>query len=206
MSTIDILSHKLNNALLVITANCNLMSIYGNKSVVDYNNYESIYNKIDNIKWFIREALNPNRYRFPESKVKKALINNSKINRPPKKGQRIMLVEDDEDVMITISEALVKAGYKICACATGREAITKFDQEKSIYSLYIVDYGLPDMNGAELVKNFELRKAEINILFITGYNELVLKEHSGLICQHHILMKPFSLPELYGKVRSILLH
>jgi CheY-like chemotaxis protein len=206
LSTIDILTHKLNNALLVIIANCDLMSIYGDKSVDGLNNYQSIYKTIENIKWFICETLNPNRYRFPNSEVKKALINNTKINRPPEKGKRIMLVEDDEDVMITIAEALAKAGYKIFACATGREAITLFDKKKSRFSLYIVDYGLPDINGAELVKNFILRKPEINILFTTGYNELILQEHSGLICQHQILMKPFSLPELYGKVRSILLH
>ncbi len=206
LSTIDILSHKINNALLVITANCDLMSIYGNKSVDDHKTYESIYNTIDNIKWFISEALNPNRYQFPESKVKKALIHNYKINKPPENVKRIMLVEDDEDVMILLSEALAIAGYEIFACATGREAITNFYQIKSIYSLYIVDYGLPDMNGAEIVKQFLLRKPEITILFTTGYNELILQKHSGLICRHHILMKPFTLPELYEKIRSILHH
>jgi CheY-like chemotaxis protein len=205
LSTIDILAHKLNNALLLITAS-DLMPIYSNKYVDDPDNYQLIYQTIDNIKRFICEALNPNRYRFPDSEVKKAIKNNSKINRPPEKGKRIMLVEDDEDVRITMTKALTNAGYKIFACSTGREAITKFDLKKSKYSLYIIDYGLPDINGVELAKSFILRDTEINILLTTGYNALMLQEHSGFICKHQILMKPFTLPELYGKVRSILVH
>ena len=206
LSTIDILTHKLYNALLVITTKCDLMSIYGNKTIEELNNYQEINETIENIKSFIYETLNPNRHRPPESEDIKALIINSKINRPTGKGKRIMLIEDDEEVRIIISEALAKAGYKVFACATGREALTVFDKKNSNYSLYIVDVGLPDINGAELVKKFILRKPEINILYTTGYNELILKEHFGLICQHQIMMKPFRLPELYGKVRSILLH
>jgi len=206
LSTIDILAHKLNNSLLVIGANCDLMSIYSTKSNGIFNTIQKIYKTIGGIKSAIYKSLDQNRRQPHEDEDIKPLINNLGIKKPTKNGLRIMLVEDDDDVRDTITQALTKASYEVVAYANGRDALTKIDEKKSTYSLYIVDFGLPDMNGVELADNLLLRKPEINILIITGYNELILKNNFNLKYQYQIMMKPFRLPELYERINEIVHH
>jgi hypothetical protein len=80
-----------------------------------------------------------------------------------------------------------------------------FERGKATFGLCIVDVGLPDIFGPDLVKEILLQKRNIKVLFTSGYDEIKLKEHFALIGPHQILIKPFRLEELLNKVKSIML-
>ena len=116
------------------------------------------------------------------------------------------MVEDDEGVKEFISTVLRKHKYTVVGCSKGEKALAIFEQDKANFDLCIVDVGLPDIEGPDLVKKFLLQKPNINVLFTSGYNETKLKEHFALIGLYQILIKPFRLEELLNKVRSIILY
>ena len=124
---------------------------------------------------------------------KKANVNN-----------KILLVEDDDGVKEFISTVLRKHKYTVVGCSKGEKAVAIFERSKANFGLCIVDVGLPDIEGPDLVKKFLLQKPNINVLFTSGYNETKLKEHFALIGPHPILIKPFRLEELLNKVKRLL--
>ena len=82
-------------------------------------------------------------------------------------AKRILVVDDDEKVVSTISSYLALKGYSVETARTGQEAITKSQTE--FFNLAILDIRLPDMEGTQLLT--ELRHLEprtMNIM-LTGY-------------------------------------
>jgi two-component SAPR family response regulator len=94
----------------------------------------------------------------------------------------------------------------VVECSTGEKAMAIFEGPKANFGLCIVDIGLPDIEGPDLVKKFILHKKKINILFISGYNEAHLKKQFSLISQYPIIIKPFRLDKLLNTIRSIIIH
>jgi len=132
--------------------------------------------------------------------IKTELLKNAKHNK------KIMLVEDDQEVTEVITTYLRKNKYSVVACSTGEKALDIFKKSKANFLIYIIDIGLPDIEGPDIVKEFLFKKETINILFTSGYNEAKLKNHFDVIGKYPILIKPFRLSDLLDKVRSIELH
>jgi DNA-binding response OmpR family regulator len=63
--------------------------------------------------------------------------------------KRILVVDDDESVLVTIVRILELEGYSVDTARTGREAIEKSNLDS--YNLAIIDIRLPDMDGTELL-------------------------------------------------------
>jgi two-component system, cell cycle sensor histidine kinase and response regulator CckA len=99
---------------------------------------------------------------------------------------------------------LYKYYIAVTSCSKGVEALALFEQHAASFGLCIIDVGLPDIEGPELVKKFLLQEPNTNVIFISGYNEAKLKEHFPLISLYNILIKPFRIEELLNKVQSII--
>ena len=88
-----------------------------------------------------------------------------------KSKYRILLVDDEEDIIEFLSYNLKKEGYQVSAAANGREAVEKAKAEKP--HLIIMDVMMPEMNGVEAVR--EIRKdSELDdtlIIFLTARSE-----------------------------------
>ncbi|MFZ0280849.1 MAG: response regulator, partial [Bacteroidales bacterium] len=83
---------------------------------------------------------------------------------------RILLVEDDEEINEIIRIYLSIHGYDVVTCLNGSEALAIFENHDENFDIYIIDVYLPDTEGPCLIKNIMLNKDNINILFISGYN------------------------------------
>jgi CheY-like chemotaxis protein len=208
LTAVEKLLHNFNNLLAVVVGYCDMIKydladVRHIPQIPDY-----IYKSIQESHYLLNETIS-----LPEPKVSINRVNLSskKIN-PPKTASnkktnvnnKILLVEDDKGVMDFISTVLNKYKYTVDGCSKGEKALAIFERDKAKFGLCIVDVGLPDIEGPDLVKRFLLQKPNINILFTSGYNEAKLKEHFDLIGQYQILIKPFRLEELLNKVRSII--
>lgn len=110
----------------------------------------------------------------------------------------ILVVDDDEDVRATICHALETLAYPTIEAENGREAIEKLQSLGA--DLAILDYLLPDTNGAELANKLRKIKPELPIIFATGCGDDVVRKAVGPDAP--ILRKPFSLGELAGLIAS----
>jgi two-component system, response regulator, stage 0 sporulation protein F len=207
-NAVEKLLHNFNNLLAVIIGYCDLIQ-YGFADVRQIcQTTEHIYRSIQNLYCLLNEIIC-----LPEHSV------SSKLNLSCGKGNiaktksckksnlnNILLVEDDEGMKEIISTVLHKHEYIVFPCSKGKEALSIFKKYKADFVICIVDVGLPDIKGPDLVKILLSDEPNINVIFTSGYNETILKQQFDLIGPHPILIKPFQLAELLNKMESIIIH
>jgi two-component system cell cycle sensor histidine kinase/response regulator CckA len=112
------------------------------------------------------------------------------------KGERILLVEDNEGVRSAVAEMLQAGGYVIFEAASATEALDVYDKEGGKFDLVFSDVVLPDQDGIRLVDQLLSREPGLAILMSSGYlderAQLPLIRARGF----HFLQKPFGFEEL----------
>ncbi|HPU29904.1 MAG TPA: PAS domain S-box protein [Syntrophorhabdaceae bacterium] len=121
---------------------------------------------------------------------------------PQSKGETILIVEDEKDVLELCVSMLEELGYRVISASTPFEAINKFKMHKDEIDLLITDVIMPEMNGKELSKMLLSIKPDLKCIFMSGYtNNAII--HNGIIESGiSYLQKPFTLHELSSKVRE----
>jgi len=120
-------------------------------------------------------------------------------------SKRILIADDEENMLITLQFILESAGYKVSTATNGKQAIGKILAEKEKndpFDLLIVDIQMPYMTGLELID--ELRCSGIFIPFIamTGFDsEELAREISLRGCDEYI-EKPFNEDELINFIEK----
>ncbi|HUU41744.1 MAG TPA: response regulator [Desulfatiglandales bacterium] len=121
------------------------------------------------------------------------------------KGRETILLVDDEDIIIEISqEMLEELGYKVLAARGGGEAIDIFKKSNNRIDIVILDMIMPDMGGGETYDQIKRINPDTKVLLSSGYSidgqatEIMERGCDGFI------QKPFSLEELSKALRGIL--
>ncbi|MGE5622673.1 MAG: response regulator transcription factor [Bacillota bacterium] len=116
-------------------------------------------------------------------------------------GKCLYLVEDDADVARVIEGALREFGFDITVCRTASELLRRMQRHAA--DLCIVDLGLPDMDGMEVVRALRERHA-CGILILTGRGYVGDRIMGLELGADDYVAKPFDPRELVARVRSIL--
>jgi DNA-binding NtrC family response regulator len=83
------------------------------------------------------------------------------------KHARILIVDDDETIRITMKAILEDEGYTVDLAGSGKEAVQKTNE--TIYNLALLDIRLPDMEGVELLKLMKETVPRTRKIMVTGY-------------------------------------
>ena len=121
---------------------------------------------------------------------------------PRKRTARILVVDDEEDVRRLTGAALRQAGHEVMELDGGRAALDWLESEGYQAQLLVLDFAMPDMDGAELARQIRQKRPTIPILFVTGFADaaaLATEARPG-----DILRKPFRTDELLARVDKIL--
>ncbi|MFJ4376034.1 response regulator [Pseudomonas japonica] len=122
---------------------------------------------------------------------------------PQGQGEHILIVEDMPSVRLFVSEVLLDAGYRCTTADSIEQALEHLQQDTSI-DLLLSDVGLPRMSGRELADVARGWRADLPILFMTGYAQTALNRQAFLAPGMDMLFKPFQISELLDKVRRAL--
>jgi len=87
-----------------------------------------------------------------------------------KQRKRILVVDDDKDILKSFKAILQEEGYDVDTAETSREAIEK--TERQAYDLALLDIKLPDVDGTELLELLSERFPKMVKIMITGYPSL----------------------------------
>ena len=127
---------------------------------------------------------------------------------------RILVVDDEEDVRISLRVALEGAGYDIMEAENGLKA-DKILAENS-FDLIITDIIMPDKEGFELIRDIKRNFSELKIIAITGGgikkgvlgNNILDKDgilkNASMFGADDVLQKPFNRAELLKSVEDCL--
>jgi nitrogen-specific signal transduction histidine kinase len=118
-------------------------------------------------------------------------------------SERILIVDDNEDLLEVTSAMLTAFGYQVACASNGAEAIQIFESGAEFEMLFS-DIVMPNgMNGVELAREAKRRNKNIKVLLTSGYAGGVPERYRA-VDEFPIIDKPFCLPELARRVRSIL--
>ena len=115
---------------------------------------------------------------------------------------KILLIEDEKELSCSITEYLQNENYLCEAVFTFDNAIEKINLYQ--YDCIIVDIGLPDGSGLNLIRLLKENKSETGIIVISARNSLDDKITGLEIGADDYLTKPFHLPELNARIKSII--
>ena len=119
----------------------------------------------------------------------------------PHPHPRILVVEDETDIARIICNALDDYGFRWDHAATGRRCLQAAQQQPP--DLAIVDLGLPDMDGMEVIRQLQ-DASPCAVIILTGRNDVTDRVLGLELGADDYLVKPFEPRELIARVRSIL--
>lgn len=114
---------------------------------------------------------------------------------------KILLVEDEPSVRFLMNEVLSERGFEVRDAALGRDALRQLSSADGFH-LMIVDLGLPDMTGEEVVRKARHMMPDVAVLFVTG--QIADDVRFPLDATTDVLAKPFSLSQLVEAVHRLL--
>ena len=114
---------------------------------------------------------------------------------------QILLVEDDMPLASTLARALSGSGYVVNHVDRGSHAILAL--ENSAADIVILDLGLPDMNGLDLLRSVRSKDRDIPILLLTARDSIDDKVAGLDSGADDYLAKPFEMPELLARLRVL---
>jgi len=118
--------------------------------------------------------------------------------------KKILVIEDDPDIAITMKYMLNKKGYEVSISNNGKDGFDKIKQE--LPDLVILDLILPDLAGEEVCR--EIRKDEnlknTPVIMVTAKYSDVDKVVGKVIGANRYMTKPFDMEELLEGVESLI--
>jgi CheY-like chemotaxis protein len=120
-------------------------------------------------------------------------------------GGKILVVDDEHDVRMTVKQVLEKAKYNVTAVESGAKALTLLEKQR--FDLVLLDVLMPDMSGDELAKKIRKKSRTKNqkIAFLTvlaseDYKKNIVKKTGAI----DYIRKPIESVALRNRVKSIL--
>jgi CheY-like chemotaxis protein len=114
-----------------------------------------------------------------------------------------MLVDDDEDVRVTIAQMLQGDGHEIVPAASGKEALDVLDKGEPL-DLLVTDVMMPGLNGFNLARMARTRRPSIRVLYLTGYHQQAVTLRDEGSKYGKLLIKPISPADLRKEVTAAL--
>lgn len=119
---------------------------------------------------------------------------------------RIMVVDDSEDILLTIKTGLDKENFKIDIFNSAKSALEAFEHQSPDYDYYklvLTDIRMPGMNGFALYVYLKEKNPYMKIAFMTAC-DIQLEEYRDIIPAIEIIdiiKKPFSIGDLVTQIR-----
>jgi two-component system OmpR family response regulator len=115
---------------------------------------------------------------------------------------RILVVDDEPNIVDVITMALRYQGFEVATAGTGNEALSQVKAFRP--QLIVLDVMLPDMQGFDVAERLGAQRAGVPIIFLTARDSTEDKVRGLTTGGDDYVTKPFSLEELVARIRTVL--
>jgi two-component system OmpR family response regulator len=115
---------------------------------------------------------------------------------------RLLLIEDDRDLARLLKKNLEKAGYAVDVSYDGIEG--EYLGNEGVYELAVLDLGLPQRNGIQVLQNWRARQNGLPVLILTARDTWHEKVDGFKAGADDYLAKPFHIEELLARINALL--
>lgn len=114
--------------------------------------------------------------------------------------QRILVVDDDNDVRGVAAQMIEEIGYQVVAAASGTEALTEFG--RASFDLVLTDVVMPGMSGVDLARRIRAVAPAMPLLFASGYADVAT--FGDELAAETVLKKPYRIGEVAARIGDAL--
>jgi len=115
---------------------------------------------------------------------------------------RILIIDDEPLMRMSISDALKDDGYEVLEAGLGKEGITLFRDNS--FDIVITDLRLPDLNGLEVLKACKRYSPDTMVILITAHGSVDTAVEAMKFGAYDYITKPFSMEELLLMVKRLM--
>jgi DNA-binding response OmpR family regulator len=115
---------------------------------------------------------------------------------------RLLLAEDDHELVSTLRKDLQGAGYAVDIADNGIDA--EYLGNENIYDIAVLDLGLPERNGIEILRNWRSKANPLPVIVLTARNAWHERVDGFKAGADDYLGKPFHVEELLARITALL--
>jgi two-component system KDP operon response regulator KdpE len=116
---------------------------------------------------------------------------------------KVLVIDDEPPIRKLLRMGLTTQGYEILEASNGKMALEKLGEEPA---LIILDLGLPDVQGHELLRTIRARNEAVPIVVLSSRGDEAGKVQALDLGADDYLTKPFGMDELLARLRAALRH
>ena len=106
-----------------------------------------------------------------------------------KNNVRILVVDDEENILSSLKTHLELDGYFVNVASSGREALKKIENTR--FHIVLTDINMPEMDGIEMLEEIKKFRGETIVIMITAYTSMMKVSNSRLHGAADYILKPF---------------
>jgi two-component system alkaline phosphatase synthesis response regulator PhoP len=114
--------------------------------------------------------------------------------------KRLLLVEDEPGLVLTLTDRLAREGYSIETTGDGQSALERGASEA--FDLLLLDVMLPQMNGFDVLRELRQRGVDVPVIMLTARGQLVDKVVGLKLGADDYVTKPFEMVELLARIEA----
>ncbi len=115
-------------------------------------------------------------------------------------GERILLVDDEQDFLDIMSERMRSRGMEVVTASSAKEALEKIETE--IFDAIILDFMMPEMDGLETIKAIKSKKDELQVILLSGQATLEKGVEAMKLGALDVVEKPADMETLVRKIKN----
>lgn len=116
--------------------------------------------------------------------------------------ERILIVDDEENVLVLFKRVLAKEGYDVECASSGYEALHRL--ENNSFNLVLTDLKMDGMDGLDLMRKSKALNPAVPFIMITAYGTIQAAMTAGKEGVENFLIKPIDIEELKLAVKKVL--
>jgi two-component system response regulator AtoC len=116
-------------------------------------------------------------------------------------ARRVLLVDDEEDIVEVIQDRLEAYGFTVTTAGTGLEALKKLSVEK--FDGIFLDVKMPEMGGIEALEEIRKTDKQIPVIIITASSTRDAAIEAIAKGANEYVLKPFAWEELKAKIEKV---
>jgi len=124
------------------------------------------------------------------------------MSKVPMLQRRVLIVEDEESLVLTLRDRLTSEGYVVDAAGDGDTAVERITGE--LFDLVILDVALPRRNGFDVCRDVRQRGVQTPILMLTARGQVIDRVVGLKLGADDYLVKPFEMAELLARIEALL--
>ena len=113
----------------------------------------------------------------------------------------LLVVEDEARIAAFLVKGLCNAGYQVEVAPTGSDALERSVRQGRAYAIVLLDLGLPDMSGLDVLQLLRERGNSVPVVVVTASDDADDRARAAQLGAEDYMTKPFSFPELLDRVR-----